>query len=91
LTVRAGLARLPIGTTWRQVAGVAALGGIGFTVSLFIAELAFSGTPVLDRAKTGVLVASLVAGIAGGLLLRGTGRVHGSAGDSPVPSGSPPR
>ncbi len=76
--VRAGIARLPAGTTWRQVSAVAALGGIGFTVSLFIAELAFSGTPLLDRAKTGILVASSLAGIAGGMLLRGTAGRRGS-------------
>jgi NhaA family Na+:H+ antiporter len=70
LATRAGLAVLPDGVTWRQVAGAAALGGIGFTMSLFIATLAFADAALLDAAKLGILGASLVAGLGGWLLLR---------------------
>lgn len=68
--VRAGLAALPRGVTWRQIHGVSWLGGIGFTMSLFVAGLAFTEAPaLLTEAKLGVLMASLAAGLAGGLLL----------------------
>jgi NhaA family Na+:H+ antiporter len=69
LAVRSGLGRLPEGATWPMLAGVAALGGIGFTVSLFIAELAYGPGPLQDAAKIGVLGASVVAALAGTLAL----------------------
>ncbi len=69
LAVRAGWASLPAGADWPRVFGVAALGGIGFTMSLFIAALAFGEGVLLDAAKVGVLAGSLVAGSAGALLL----------------------
>ncbi|MDQ3949859.1 MAG: Na+/H+ antiporter NhaA, partial [Gemmatimonadota bacterium] len=51
--------------------GVSWLGGIGFTMSLFIANLAFAGTPRLEEAKIGILVASTIAGVTGwGILNR---------------------
>ena len=72
LSVRLRLAELPAGTTWRAIRGVSLLGGIGFTMSLFIAGLAFPGAPQLNEdAKIGIFVASLLAGIAGFLVLRG--------------------
>jgi NhaA family Na+:H+ antiporter len=72
LSVRTGVAALPGGTTWRAIRGVSLLGGIGFTMSLFISGLAFVGTPQLNEdAKIGIFVASLIAGIAGYLVLRG--------------------
>jgi NhaA family Na+:H+ antiporter len=72
LSVRSGLAALPGGTTWRAIGGVSLLGGIGFTMSLFIAGLAFPGAPQLNEdAKIGIFVASLVAGLAGFAVLRG--------------------
>ncbi len=68
--VRAGLAALPRGVSWRLIHGVAWLGGIGFTMSLFIAGLAFAGKPeLLTEAKLGVLIASIAAGLCGGFLL----------------------
>jgi NhaA family Na+:H+ antiporter len=70
LAIGAGLARLPQGVRWRQVVGVAAVAGIGFTVSLFMTNLAFTRTPVRDQAKVGILVASLIAGALGAALLR---------------------
>jgi NhaA family Na+:H+ antiporter len=65
LAVRLGLAEQPPGTTWQQLLGVACLGGIGFTMALFIAALAFEGTGLLPPAKIGVLVASVLAALLG--------------------------
>ena len=69
LAVRTGLGRLPEGATWPMVAGIAAIGGIGFTVALFIAELAFVSGPLQDAAKIGVLVASTLAAALGAVVL----------------------
>ncbi len=70
LAVRFRLADLPFGANWRQVAGIGALGGIGFTMALFIAALAFGEGQKLEVVKIGILGGSLVAGITGWLLLR---------------------
>ncbi|MGI8927218.1 MAG: Na+/H+ antiporter NhaA [Tepidiformaceae bacterium] len=73
LAVRLGWATLPEGVTWRAVLGAGLLAGIGFTVSLFITNLAFEDTPGLfSEAKLGILAASAIAGVAGFLLLRAT-------------------
>ncbi len=69
LAVRAGVARLPGDATWGQLLGVAVLGGIGFTMSLFIATLAFGSDGPLDAAKLGILAGSTLAGVVGALLL----------------------
>lgn len=70
LAVRLGIAELPRGVTWRLIHGVSWLGGIGFTMSLFVASLAFPGAPaLLNAAKIGVLAASLAAGLCGWFLL----------------------
>jgi NhaA family Na+:H+ antiporter len=71
--VRLGLASLPDGVGWRHIYGVAWLGGIGFTMSLFIAGLAFGEGPMLAFAKVGILAASVVAGLGGYLVLRRAG------------------
>jgi NhaA family Na+:H+ antiporter len=70
LAVGVGWATLPAQASWRTLHGVSWLGGIGFTMSLFIAGLAFSDASLLDSAKVGILGASLVAGIAGWAMLR---------------------
>jgi NhaA family Na+:H+ antiporter len=70
LFVRLGVVSLPAGITWRHMMGLALLGGIGFTMSLFIATLAFGDNSLLETAKLGILGASLVAGVAGFMLLR---------------------
>lgn len=70
LAVRAGAADLPAGVTWQHIHGAGWLGGIGFTMSLFVAGLAFADPAVLDIAKLGVLGASVVAGLVGFALLR---------------------
>ncbi len=70
LAVRIGAASLPEGVCWQHVAGVALLGGIGFTVSLFITELAFSDPALVATAKLSVLVTSALAGIIGFVVLK---------------------
>jgi NhaA family Na+:H+ antiporter len=65
LAVRLGLSALPAGVRWAHVLGVGALAGIGFTVSLFIADLAFDDAARLDAAKIGVLGGSVVAAALG--------------------------
>jgi NhaA family Na+:H+ antiporter len=69
--VKAKLATVPSQAPWGQVLGVGAVAGIGFTVALFIANLAFAGKQVLlDEARLGILVGSAIAGTVGVLLLR---------------------
>jgi Na+/H+ antiporter NhaA len=70
LAVRSGLGALPEGVDWRHVVAVGAVAGIGFTVALFIAELAFEGQRIVDEAKIGVLLASLAAALLGWVLIR---------------------
>jgi NhaA family Na+:H+ antiporter len=65
LSVRAGLAALPSGIRWSGVLVVGLVGGIGFTMALFIAALALSDGPLIDAAKLGILGASTVAALAG--------------------------
>ena len=73
---KAGLADLPSGVTWRQLTGAAALGGIGFTVSLFVTGLAFDDSALVDQAKVGILVASVAAGLIGAAILRSPALPH---------------
>ena len=73
LAVRSGVTELPEGVGWRHIYGAGWLAGIGFTMSLFVADLAFaegSEAPLLTAAKLGILVASLIAGVGGWLILR---------------------
>jgi NhaA family Na+:H+ antiporter len=71
LAVAVGLCRLPADLDWRHILGAGLLGGIGFTMSIFIANLAFAGNPeVINAAKIAILVASLSAGVLGFLWLR---------------------
>lgn len=65
LAVRTGLCRLPPGVTWAGVCLVGLLAGIGFTMSIFIANLAFSQEQLLGAAKLGVLAGSLVSALVG--------------------------
>jgi NhaA family Na+:H+ antiporter len=70
LAVRLGLGRLPEDTGWRMIAGLGAVGGIGFTVSLFIAGLSFPGDELLTGdAKVGILAGSLLSAVVGVLVL----------------------
>lgn len=68
--VRLGVASLPDGVSWVALHGCAWLGGIGFTMSLFIATLAFDGTNLLDSAKVGILGGSILSGVVGAVLVR---------------------
>jgi Na+:H+ antiporter, NhaA family len=69
LGLRLGLGRLPAGVRRAQIWGLAAVGGIGFTVSLFIAQLAYDDPATVDRAKVGIFAGSVVSGLLGSLLL----------------------
>ena len=69
VVVKAKVAELPKGVTWRHIVGAGALAGIGFTMALFIANLAFSDPTTLEIAKLGILSASLASGILGWVLL----------------------
>ena len=70
--VRLGISALPSGATARHIVGVAAISGIGFTVSLFVTGLAFDNLILQDEAKVGILVGSITAALLGVLILRGT-------------------
>jgi len=70
LAARAGIAAQPSGVSWKQLMGAAWLCGIGFTMSLFVAGLAFGDGRLLDLSKIGTLAASLLAGFGGAMSLR---------------------
>jgi NhaA family Na+:H+ antiporter len=70
LLVRTGFGTLPEGVSWRHIYGAACLAGIGFTMSLFIADLAFVDEESLALAKIGILGASIIAGMTGYSLIR---------------------
>jgi len=74
LAVRLGLASLPRGVGVAHLAGVGCLAGVGFTMALFIAGLAFGESPLLDSAKAGTLIASTISGVLGVVVLVVTGR-----------------
>jgi NhaA family Na+:H+ antiporter len=69
LLVALKLAKLPDRVTWNQIYGVAFLGGIGFTMSIFINELAFTNEEFIYTAKVSILFSSLIAGIIGSIIL----------------------
>ena len=68
--VKSGIAKLPDGIGWRSLLGYAWLAGIGFTMSLFIAMLAFDEAAPVDAAKLGILAGSLLAGVIATIILR---------------------
>ncbi|HEX2064699.1 MAG TPA: Na+/H+ antiporter NhaA [Acidimicrobiales bacterium] len=74
LAVRTGLAALPEGTGWLHMVGVAAVAGIGFTVSIFVTGLAFDSTDAQEAAKIAILAASVVASALGVAVLRAASR-----------------
>jgi NhaA family Na+:H+ antiporter len=78
LAIRGGLATMPAGVSWPQLGAVGVLAGIGFTMSLFIAGLAFPSGPLLMAAKEGILIASTAAGLTGWLCLK---RIRGKPGE----------
>ena len=70
LAIKSGKATLPDGVNWAQMWGVSCLAGIGFTMSIFVDELAFKDQAIIDEAKVGVLAASLIAVILGYVVLK---------------------
>ncbi|MFC1225736.1 Na+/H+ antiporter NhaA [Pedobacter sp. BG31] len=78
IMVKFRISKLPEGANWKHIAGVALLAGIGFTMSLFISGLAFDNPLFIDQAKYGILVASIVAGLLGTIVLKRVGKSEGS-------------
>ena len=74
LAIRTGLVKIPSGVSMSQLMGAGLLAGIGFTMSLFITDLAFHGDALQIIAKKGIFIASLIAGIVGFIWLRIAGR-----------------
>ncbi len=70
MAIKAGWAKLPAGTSFLQLYGVACLTGVGFTMSLFIGTLAFSDSETLNAVRLGVLMGSIAAGVQGYTILR---------------------
>ena len=73
LAVKLGIAERPAGATWKMLLAVACLGGIGFTMSIFVDNLAFAGDPalrtIIDMGKIAILMASLTAAVVGSILI----------------------
>ncbi|MHA1447444.1 MAG: Na+/H+ antiporter NhaA, partial [Candidatus Heimdallarchaeaceae archaeon] len=65
LSIKTKLAKSYEGINWKHIVGVSFLGGVGFTMSIFIASLSFSSLEFLNAAKTGILIASVISGIIG--------------------------
>jgi NhaA family Na+:H+ antiporter len=76
IAVKMGVARLPKAVNWRSLLGYGFLAGIGFTMSLFIAMLAFDDMALVNAAKRGIIVGSPFAGLAGALILRAGRPLH---------------
>ncbi len=72
LMVRGKLTELPAGVNWGQLWGVSLLGGIGFTMSIFVSELAFADPAMVAEAKIAIFVASLIAALGGYIILQMT-------------------
>lgn len=72
LSYKTGMASLPENTQWVHILGVGLLAGIGFTMALFVASLAFADTALINNAKISILLASVIAGSAGYFLLKKT-------------------
>jgi NhaA family Na+:H+ antiporter len=70
LAIKLRIARIPEGVNWLQIAGAGVLAGIGFTMSIFITLLAFTDPVIVQYSKIAIVVSSLVAGVAGYVLLR---------------------
>ena len=85
ISVVLGVCRLPTDLNWKHVFGAGILGGIGFTMSIFITNLAFNGNAeVITASKIAILIASLTAGIAGFIFLRFFGNTSANKTQVPV-------
>lgn len=80
LSVRLGLSELPKGTRWIQLLSIGLMGGIGFTMSIFIALLSFSDIGHQTEAKFAILIASLLSGVIGYILLKKLGKRYSTSG-----------
>ncbi|MDE6375518.1 MAG: Na+/H+ antiporter NhaA, partial [Alistipes sp.] len=69
LAVKSKMAVMPEGASWRMLLAVACLGGIGFTMSLFVDSLAYTDPGLIDRGKIAILMGSMAAAVAGSLLI----------------------
>ena len=72
LMIKFKIAKLPAQSNWSHIVGVALLAGVGFTMSLFISNLAFTDAIMINQAKYGILLASIIAGVLGLLALKRT-------------------
>ncbi|MEU4671200.1 Na+/H+ antiporter NhaA [Amycolatopsis sp. NPDC023774] len=88
LAVKLGVAEKPTGMGWRDLSALAVLGGVGFTVSLLISDLALDG-PTSELAKAAVLIASAIASLASAALLLRRSRAHARGSDPDTPDGPP--
>lgn len=86
ICVRTGIGRLPAGVTRWHVLGVSGLAGIGFTVSLFIAELAYADPELTQIAKVGIFAGSIVAALVGSLIMFIAVRRNPTPAESPAPN-----
>ena len=84
LAVKTGFARLPQGVSWRHIYGIAALTGVGFTMSLFIGSLAFGADDKMNAVRLGVLLGSVVSGLFGYVILRSAPQKALTAEDHPT-------
>ncbi len=80
VTVKLKVASLPQNVNWKHMLGAAILGGVGFTMAIFVANLAFPEAIMVSEAKLGILAASLVAGVVGFLFLLGQARAADARG-----------
>ncbi|TDD96900.1 Na+/H+ antiporter NhaA [Flavobacterium cellulosilyticum] len=78
LSVRLGWAKLPTGVSWTQIVGVGLLAGIGFTMSLFITNLAYADEALINDSKIGIFIGSIIAGSIGFIILKFNFRKMGS-------------
>ena len=90
ISVRLGIAKLPSGVNWLMILGAGSLGGIGFTMSLFVANLAFIDAGHLADAKIGILTGSFASAIAGSILLTLFGRKRAVPGEDEKEAGLKP-
>jgi NhaA family Na+:H+ antiporter len=80
IALASGISTLPDGVSQSQILGVSFLAGVGFTMAIFIANLAFRDNPaMLDSAKIGILIGSLLAGLLGYLILKASAKENGTA------------
>lgn len=70
LMIRYRIAEMPVATNWKHMTGIALLAGVGFTMSLFITTLAFRDITIIDQAKYGILLASLISGTIGIIIFK---------------------